>query len=104
MKICRGPGGFSPRAPDRTLVFYVTEKMDKSIEKKWTEKAREKLLGRKIVKVRYMTDEEREMMGWYRRTVVLHLDNGDLVFAASDDEQNSAGSLSLNDGTVLPVL
>ena len=84
--------------------------MEKNSEIKtfWTNKAKEVLLGRKIVSVRYLTDKEMQTLDWYERSVVFVLDNGTLCFIASDDEGNGGGSLHyfLNNDefNVLPTL
>jgi len=64
------------------------------------------MLNRKIVDVRYMTDDEAEDLGWSYRPVVMHLDDGNLIYASCDDEGNDGGSLFTNDQetSVLPVL
>lgn len=49
--------------------------------------------GRKIVKVREMTDAELEAEGWSRKTSVLVLDNGAKIYASQDEEGNGAGCL-----------
>lgn len=74
--------------------------------KHWTEIAREQLLGRKIVRVRYLTPAEAEDLGWFSRPLVIHLDDGNLVFASADDEGNDGGALFTNNdkNPVLPVL
>lgn len=72
----------------------------------WTKVAADLLVGRTIVKVRYLTDEERDLIGFSSRAVVLQLDNGLLVYPSQDDEGNDAGALFTTDekhGT-LPVL
>jgi len=51
------------------------------------------LVGRTIIAVRYMTEEEVEAMGWYSKSPVLHLDDGSIVFPMQDDEGNGAGPL-----------
>ena len=63
------------------------------IERKWTLYAKNALVGRKIVRVRYLTAEEMEDMGWYSNPIVLELDNGTLVFPSADDEGNDGGAL-----------
>jgi len=77
-----------------------------NIEKRWTKIAKNQLLGRKIVNVRYLSKEEAETLGWYNRCVVIQLDDGNLVFPSADDEGNNAGSLFTNNKTdsVLPVI
>jgi hypothetical protein len=73
----------------------------------WTEVASKQLLGRKIVKVRYLSLEESEELGWDgTRCVVIQLDDGTLIFPSQDDEGNGPGVLFTNnkDNSVLPVL
>lgn len=79
--------------------------MDK-IESRWTLAAQQQLLGRKIVKVRYLTEQEADELGWGTRCVVIQLDDGNLIYPSSDDEGNDAGSLFTNNEKVpvLPVL
>ena len=77
-----------------------------NIENTWTDIAKKQLEGKKIVKVRYISEEEMEALGWYSRCVVMELDDGNLVFPSQDDEGNGAGALFTNDkqNSVLPVL
>jgi hypothetical protein len=72
----------------------------------WTKVAADLLVGRTIVKVRYLIDEELDNIGFSSRAVVLQLDNGILVYPARDDEGNDAGALFTTDPktTTLPVL
>ncbi len=78
----------------------------KDVEQKWTAAASKLLLGRKIVKVRYLTLEEQGLMDWYERCVVIQLDNGVLLFPSRDDEGNDAGALFTTDDDLptIPVL
>jgi hypothetical protein len=62
-------------------------------EKEWVKLAEEKLVGRRIVAVRYMTAEEQNDLGWPSRPIVLGLDNGSLIYPQSDDEGNDGGAL-----------
>jgi hypothetical protein len=62
-------------------------------EAQWTGIARDQLLGRKIVSVRYMHRKEMADFGWTSRPVVIELDDGNLVFPAQDEEGNGAGVL-----------
>ena len=59
----------------------------------WTKQAEQVLLGRTIVKVRYMTEAECNEQIWSHRAIVLELDNGVLVYPSRDDEGNDAGAL-----------
>ena len=51
------------------------------------------LVGRKIKSVRAMTRQEMDDEGWVGNTIVLTLDNGTMLFASSDEEGNSAGTM-----------
>ena len=55
--------------------------------------ARQKLLGRRIVEVRYLSVQECQRLMWDHTTVALVLDNGTTVYAARDAEGNDAGAL-----------
>jgi len=72
----------------------------------WLKEAKEQLLGRKIVKVRYMTVDEMNDLGWYSRPVVMILDDGNIIYPSRDDEGNDGGALfTTNEANpVLPVL
>jgi hypothetical protein len=72
----------------------------------WCDVAKKLLLNRKIVGVRYLLDEEMEMLGWDQRSIVLILDDGNMIFPSSDDEGNQAGALFTNnpDQPTLPTL
>jgi hypothetical protein len=70
----------------------------------WTKKSKEVLEGRTIVEVRYLNDEEMEMMGWYNRPICFFLDNGVSCILSSDDEGNDGGVLFYGENGVLPTL
>lgn len=59
----------------------------------WTKEANRILANKKIVQVRYMTDQEQEVFGWNHKAIILQLDDGTLVFPSRDDEGNDAGAL-----------
>ena len=78
-----------------------------NIVRKWEDKAEEVLLKRRITHVEYMSKEEAEDYMWYKRPVVMVLDNGTRLIIQSDDEGNDGGALwyGTKDGQdVLPVL
>jgi hypothetical protein len=57
------------------------------------------LIGRKIIDVRAMYDEEMELMLWDgERGAVLHLDNGGMFIPMQDPEGNGAGFLLVQEG------
>lgn len=64
----------------------------------WAEKFT-RLKGRTITVIRYLTDEECEVMGWHRAPLVLQLDDGTLLIPSRDDEGNDAGALFTQHGT-----
>ena len=80
--------------------------LPENIEKTWTQVAEKQLLGKKIVKVRYMSQAEADSMGWYKRPVVFQLDDGNLIYPSMDDEGNDGGALFTNSKSepTLPVI
>ena len=61
--------------------------------KYWEEYGNKHLKGRTIVDVRYLTTIEMKGMGWHRKSIVLELSDGSLLFPSKDDEGNDAGAL-----------
>ena len=53
-------------------------------QKHWTKIASSVLLNRKIVRVGYLDKEEADKLGWSNRSIILELDNGDLVYQGAD--------------------
>ena len=76
----------------------------KEMIEKWDKVSQDVLKGRTIVDVRYLNDEEMEMMGWYKRPVCFFLDNGVSCILSSDDEGNDGGVLFYGSDGVLPTL
>ena len=73
----------------------------------WEEKARKLFEGKKIVSVRYMTEEEAEENDIEARPLCFKLDDGTIVIPLSDDEGNNGGAFQLikKDQTyLLPVI
>ena len=79
---------------------------DKELTQYWNERISKILVGRKIVKVEYMTLEDAEEQDWYSRPVQIQLDNGVWLTPASDDEGNNGGAIHthLKNNAVIPVL
>lgn len=71
---------------------------------KWEKIAKDTLQGKRIVEVRYMNDQEMEMMGWYSRPICFFLNDGTCCLLSSDDEGNDGGVLFFNENGVLPTL
>jgi hypothetical protein len=74
------------------------------IQEEWTKKAKEILEGRTILKVRYLEDNEMEMLGWSKRPICFFLDNGEHCIISQDDEGNNGGALFYGFDGVLPTL
>jgi hypothetical protein len=55
--------------------------------------ARQRLLNRRIVEVRYLNPEECRQLMWGFAGVMFLLDDGTTVYAARDAEGNDAGAL-----------
>ncbi len=71
----------------------------------WLKRVNEVLKGRTIVSVRYLSDKEMELMGWYSRPLAFQLDNGTLCIPSADDEGNDGGALFYQEkGKELDVL
>lgn len=70
----------------------------------WTDLSKKVLEGKTITEVRYLNDEEMEMMGWYKRPICFLLDDGTFCFLSCDDEGNDGGVLFYGKDGVLPVL
>jgi len=72
----------------------------------WLDEANKQLLDRRIVKVRYLSQDEANDMGWHCKPIVLQLDDGNLIFPSADDEGNDGGALFTNndDVPVFPVM
>lgn len=78
----------------------------KDWDKHWLDEAKSQLLMKKIVRVRYMTHEEANEMGWTERPVVITLSDGTMIYPSRDDEGNGGGALfTTNEANpVLPVM
>jgi hypothetical protein len=51
------------------------------------------LLNKKIVQVRYLTDEEQGAFKWRYKGIVFQLDDDTLLIPSMDNEGNEAGAL-----------
>jgi len=79
------------------------------IEQNWNSKAENLLKNQKIVDVRYMTEKERDMLGWSNRCIIIVLNDGTAIYPSRDDEGNDAGALFVDNiekdiSEVLPVI
>lgn len=56
------------------------------------------LVGKSIKCIRYMNEKEMEMFGWYKRPVIILLNDGTFIIPQSDDEGNDGGAIALIKG------
>lgn len=61
--------------------------------KQWEAFAKELLVGRTIVNLRYLSDAEMNELGWHMRPIYLRLDNGTCLILSCDNEGNDGGAL-----------
>lgn len=66
--------------------------MNNQIEDSCTKLA-EPLVGKTIKKVRYMTEQEAQVMCWSKRPLVIHFTDGSFLIPQADDEANDGGAL-----------
>jgi hypothetical protein len=52
----------------------------------------EYLVGKKISGVRYMTDQEANDFGFYKKPLVIVFEGGDFMIPVTDDECNDGGA------------
>ena len=80
----------------------------KELETFWNKKAKQVLLGKTIISVRYMTQTEADELMWYKRPIVFKLSDGTTCYLSCDDEGNDGGALFFSDKNgkhdELPVL
>lgn len=78
----------------------------KDVEKHWNKVAKDLLLNKTIVNVRYLSKKEADDLGWYERVVAFQTNDGNWFFPSRDDEGNGGGALFTSDEkeSCLPVL
>jgi len=72
------------------------ENQERIRTKSWEIKIALALKGKIITNVRYLTKKEMEGFGWYRKALVIILNDGTCLFPSADDEGNDAGALFTN--------
>lgn len=80
---------------------------DTTLKHKWEATANKFLKGKTIKSVRYLVDEELEMLGWTNRALVITFTDGSYIFPSQDEEGNGPGALFTSDdgeAMTLPTL
>ena len=77
---------------------------NKELTEYWTRRVEKFLLGQKIVKVEYMSEEDADDMDWSSRPIQIRLSNGIWLTPTQDDEGNDGGSISTNTTDIIPTL
>jgi len=64
------------------------------------------LKGKKIVEIRYTTQDELDVMGWSESCIVFIMEDGTMFYPSKDHEGNDAGVIFLQEQVSLngPVL
>jgi len=63
------------------------------LTKQWTDYAMARLVNKKITNVRYMTIAEAKEWGWYKRPLIMMLNDGTQLILSMDDEGNDGGAM-----------
>lgn len=62
-------------------------------DRKHNEKFNKLLKGKTISRCSYLSEEEAEKMGWYKRPLVIEFTDGSLMLPQMDDEGNDGGAM-----------
>ena len=62
-------------------------------EKEWLNRVSKQLKGKTIISISYLSEKEASEMDWYKRPIVLQLDDGSCLIPQQDDEGNDGGAL-----------
>jgi len=79
---------------------------ENNLELQWIKRISKLLVGKKIVRVEYMTKKLAEEQGWYKRPIQIRLNDGTWLTPSMDDEGNDGGALFTNDEKLptIPVI
>jgi hypothetical protein len=72
----------------------------------WGIKAKELLLNKKIIQVRYLSKDECKDLGWYESVIAFQTNDGIWFYPSRDDEGNGGGALFTSNDAIptLPVI
>ena len=71
------------------------KKFQNSLGQQWKNRLSPELLGQRIVRMHYMSKKDAEELGWYKRPLMLMLENGTWIIPQQDDEGNDGSALWL---------
>jgi len=79
----------------KTLQEYIKEgdSKEKSIRNYWTDIAKKHLVGKKIVAVRYLSNDDLEFFMWHSAPLEIQLEDGHWLTPSMDDEGNDGGAV-----------
>ena len=75
------------------------KKFQNSLGQQWKNRLSPEILGQRIVRMHYMSKKDAEELGWYKRPLMLMLENGTWIIPQQDDEGNDGGALWLMNNT-----
>ena len=70
----------------------------------WTDYAADKLVGKIITKVEYLSSKEAKDIYWYKRPLAMQLNDGIWIYPMQDDEGNDGGAIAYGEKDTFPVL
>ena len=75
-------------------------------EAKWTKAVADKLVGKTITSVEFMSVSEADEWDWYSRPLTIRLSDGHQLIISKDDEGNDGGSIftSYDEIPTIPTL
>ena len=80
---------------------------EEELQRNWEKDIEKVVLGKKIVKVQYMTEQDaQDNFAWYKRPIILTLEDGTELIPMADDEGNEGGSIytTYKDLQTIPVI
>ena len=66
-----------------------------SLGQQWKNRLSPEILGQRIVRMHYMSKKNAEELVWYKRPLMLMLENGTWIIPQQDDEGNDGGAMWL---------
>ena len=82
---------------DKEVVDFLErqKKFQNSLSQQWKNRLSPEILGQRIVRMHYMSKKDAEELNWYKRPLMLMLENGTWIIPQQDDEGNDGGAMWL---------